>query len=105
MKMQISGAVKLTLWREKIVCGKKTLGVQKKKRGSTGFSSAPKTHETYRVCSHVAIAQLSHSIVNTATGCYSCRQALGRHFYLLLQLVSAKKKANVPDVLKVKGSP
>ena len=34
----------------------------KKKRGSTGFSSALKTRETYRVRSHVAIARLSHSI-------------------------------------------
>lgn len=85
--------------------GKRHWGYKKKKRGGTGFSSAPKTHETYRVRSHVAIARLSHSIVNTATGCYSRRQALGSHSYPLLQFVSAKKKVNVPDVLKVKGSP
>ena len=53
------------------------------KKGSTGFSSAPKTHATYGTCSHVAIARLSCLIVNKAAGCYSHGQALG-YSYLLL---------------------
>ena len=74
MKTQISMAVKLTPQREKLSTVRRNQGP---KKGSTGFSSAPKTRATYRTCSRVAIARLSRLIVNTAAGCYSQGQALG----------------------------
>ena len=55
--------------------GEKKSGVQIK--GSTDFSSAPNTRETFGAHSHVVIARLSRLIVNNAAGCYFRRQALG----------------------------
>ena len=64
--------------KKKNVCGyqtKKCQGDQTNtKKGSTGFSF---TRETYGVHSHMAIAHLSCSIVNTVTGSYFHGQALG----------------------------
>ena len=61
MNMQISVAVKLTAERKNICPQEKEIGSTKKeqKKGSTSFSSAPKTCKTYRVHSHTAIARLS----------------------------------------------
>ena len=44
------------------------------KKGSTGFSF---TRETYGAHSHMAVAHLSHSVVNTVTGSYFHGQPLG----------------------------
>lgn len=85
---------------KRIVYGWKKLGVHRK--GSTGFSSIPNTQET-RVCSHVAIASLSHLICD-----HSCWLLLSQagistehcsHSYMLLHHVLTKKKANVLKVL------
>ena len=48
-----------------------------RKIGSTSFSSAPNTHETYEAHSHAAIARLGHVIVNTVTCCCCHRLATG----------------------------
>ena len=55
------------LRRRKIVHWEKKLEVQKKKPGSTDFSSALNTRETLEVRSHMTIACFSRLIVNTAT--------------------------------------
>ena len=57
------------LRRKTTVRGEKKLAVQKErnKKGSTGFSSTPKTCKTYQMRSHAAIARLVHVIVNTVT--------------------------------------
>ena len=73
--MQVSKTVKLTFHWGKIVHREKKLGVQKKK-GSTSFSSALRTHKTFRVHFHVVVIHISCLIVKTAAGCYSCGQAL-----------------------------
>jgi len=54
-------------WRKKI-CGEKKLAVQIKKikKGSTSFSSALNTHETYRAHSNASIDRLGQVIVNTS---------------------------------------
>ena len=50
----------------------KTIGVWKK--GSSGFSCAPDTHETFRVCSHLAVACLSCFICEHSSQLlFSCR--------------------------------
>ena len=106
-KKQISGAVavKLILLREKIVCGgrKKT-----KKKGSTSFSSALKTHETYWARSQVAITCLSRLIVKTAAGCYCHGQALGLNEVIptcFCTMFWLKKYTKGPTFWKVKDSP
>ena len=76
------------LWRQKIVRREKKLVTEKKrekrqKKGSTGFSSAPNTAETYRAHSHAAIAHLGHRILNTVTCCYSRRLATGLNTVIL----------------------
>ena len=65
-KAHISEAVKQILWREK-----NGGGGGGKEIGDTGFSSAQNTRKTYRVHSHMALACVSHWIVNRAAGCYS----------------------------------
>ena len=74
---------------KEIVCTKK-----KKKKGSTGFNSAPNTRKTHSVHSHEAITRLGRIIVNTVTCCYSRRLATGLNAVILTFLcyVSAKKK-------------
>ena len=61
---------------KKNVCREKKSGV-KNKTGSTNFSSAPNTRETYEAQSHSAIVRFSCLIVNTATAVNSREQALG----------------------------
>ena len=99
VKTQISVAVKLTfrggrtdVYKEKVLAAQK----RKEKKGSTGFSSALNTCETYGVRSHAAIARLGRVIVNTVTCYYSCRLATGlnavvlTHFCAMFQLRKSK---------------
>ena len=68
------------------VYGEKKSAVQKrkkKKKGSTSFSSALNTRETYGACSHVAVAHLGRIIVNTVTCCYSRGLATGLNAVIL----------------------
>ena len=86
---QISTAVKLTCHREKNGLGEKKSTGQKRrgeKNGSTSFSSAPNTHETYGAHSHAAIARLGCVIVNTVTCCYSQGLAIGLNRVILTHL-------------------
>ena len=62
---------------------KKSVVRKKKKKGSTSFSSAPNTRETYGMRSHAAIARLGHVIVNTVTCYYSRRLATGMNAGIL----------------------
>ena len=66
----------------------------KNKKGSTGFGSTLNTQETYRACSHVAIAHLGHVIFLAVTCCYSCGLATGLTAVILTRfyVVSAKQK-------------
>ena len=63
--------------------GKEISDVKKMKKGSTSFSSASNTHETYGTRSHAAIARLGHLIVNTVTCYYSRRLATGMNAGIL----------------------
>ena len=86
------------------VHGENKLGVKKKKQ-STGFSSAGKT---YRAHAHAAIAWLRRLIVNTVAGCYFHGQALGLNADIptcFCAIFRLRKHTNVPEVLKVKDSP
>ena len=56
---------------------------KKKKKGSTGFSSALNTRETYGTRSHAAIARLGRVIVNTVTRCDSRGLATGLNAVIL----------------------
>ena len=56
---------------------------RKKKKGSTGFSSALNTRETYGTRSHAAIARLGRVIVNTVTRCESRGLATGLNAVIL----------------------
>ena len=58
--------MKLTFHGEKKICGEKKLAVQIKRKGSTSFSSALNTHETYRAHSSASIDRLGQVIVNTS---------------------------------------
>ena len=92
-KTQISAALKLTFRGEKqLSAGKRNRRYKKKKekkekrkmkKGSTGFSSALNTRETYGTRSHAAIARLGRVIVNTVTRCESRGLATGLNAVIL----------------------
>ena len=87
-KMQICVAVKLTFCRERKLQGKEIGSTNKKKKGSTGFSSALNNHKTYRARSRAAIACLRCVILNTVTCCYSRGLATGVNTVILTRFCS-----------------
>ena len=92
--------------RKQISTGKRNRGKGRgTKRGSTGFSSAPNTRETYWARSHAAIARLNR--LKTAAGCHSRGQALGMNvviptrFWAMFRL----RKSECFESFEVKDSP
>lgn len=78
-------------------------GMKRKKKGRSSFSSSLNTHETFGACSLVAVAWLSHLIVNAATGCCSLGQALALNAVIAASfctMFQQRKKVSVMIVLK-----
>ena len=87
--------------RKKLSVGKRNWRYKKrrKEKGSSGFSSAPNTSKTYRVCTHASWLhnfQYIHLLLLSWAG----NRLECSHSYTLLRYISFLKKANVTKVLK-----
>ena len=91
----------LSTERKKLSLGKRNWRYKKrrKEKGSSGFSSAPNTSETYRVRTHASWLhnfQYSHLLLLSWAG----NRLECSHSYTLLRYISVFLKANVTKVLK-----
>ena len=78
----------LSAEKESSLQGKEIGSTKKKKKGSTGFSSALNNHKTYGARSLAAIAFLGCVILNTVTCCYSRGLATGLNTVILTHFCS-----------------